>query len=505
MSGSKPVHRKSVWTGRAVAVLAACMAGPPVFASVGLYVGKNLTADGSVLLGGYGDEPSSHWLAIIPRLKHDAGATIEVGTTSESRYPGVRSRIPQVPETYKYITVQYSAYAGFPPPLENGGMNEHGVAARDIACGSRKELRAMIPNPQPGGLSYSDLSRIAMQRARTAREAAQIVGQLVEKYGEATYGGNSHIFADRNEGWVLIEFAGGKGLWAAARLGPDEVRVVRGGCGYREVGEIEIPANFQETADYMGSRNLIPFAVEQGWYDPKSGKPLSLNQTFLSRAERPAAEKQMEEFLRKRAPRVTFQDMMAAVRSPEITRESAGYGQVAHLRSYPHPELAVLWVAVAPSVASPFVPYRIGVDDVPPEYKMHRYLTEGEASKFTSPDFQARESTRYAYGVFKRLFHLTCEHYKKFLAEVTEALTAFESKLIAAQPIVERTAGRLYDQGETELARRYLTYYSNTEAMEALRLTEALSHSIEARTRVLFGIKEPAGGAENSIIHCRDQ
>ena len=68
----------------------------------------------------------------------------------------------------------------------------------------------MIPNPQPGGLSYSDLSRIAMQRARTAREAAQIVGQLVEQYGEATYGGNSHIFADRNEGWVLIEFAGGK-------------------------------------------------------------------------------------------------------------------------------------------------------------------------------------------------------------------------------------------------------------------------------------------------------
>ena len=47
----------------------------------------------------------------------------------------------------------------------------------------------MTPKPQRG-LSYSDLSRIA-------REAVRIVGELVETYGEATYGGNSHLFATR--------------------------------------------------------------------------------------------------------------------------------------------------------------------------------------------------------------------------------------------------------------------------------------------------------------------
>ena len=157
MSGSKPGHRKSVWTGATVAVLVAFMAGPPVFASVGLYVGKNLTADGSVLLGGYGDEPSSHWLAIIPRLKHDGGATIEVGATSESRYPGVRSRIPQVPETYKYITVQYSAYAGFPPPLENGG---HQRARR-----RRAGHRVRLPQGASRHDSQSTARRSLLQRS----------------------------------------------------------------------------------------------------------------------------------------------------------------------------------------------------------------------------------------------------------------------------------------------------------------------------------------------------
>ena len=271
---------------------------PGAGASVGLYVGKALTADGSVLLGGYGDEPSSHWIAVVPRATHPPGATIDVGATGASRYPGVRSAIPQANETFKYLTVRYSAYAGFPAPLENGGLNEHGVAARDIACGSRSELRRMTPNPQRG-LSYSDLSRIALERARSAREAARIVGELVETYGEATYGGNSHLFADKDEGWVLIEFAGGQGLWVAARLRPDEIRVVRGGCGYRETGEIELPPDFLKRPDFMGSPKLLDFAASQGWYDRSSGKPLSINRGYLSAAPKPDPEVEMEQMLRR--------------------------------------------------------------------------------------------------------------------------------------------------------------------------------------------------------------
>jgi dipeptidase len=86
----------------------------------------------------------------------------------------------------------------------------------------------MTPKPQRG-LNYSDLSKIVMERARTAREAVEIVGDLINKYGYATYGGNSHLFADADEGWVLIEFAGGRGLWVAQRLGPNDIRVSRPG------------------------------------------------------------------------------------------------------------------------------------------------------------------------------------------------------------------------------------------------------------------------------------
>ena len=142
-------------------------------------------------------------------------------------------------------------------------------------------------------------------------------------------------------------------------------------------------------------------------------------------------------------------------------------------------------------MTAPFVPFRLGVNDVPPEFKRHRYLTAGEADRFMDPAWQGIESTRYAFQAFKRLFYLTSEHRDQFLPEVTASLTAFEAGLIAAQPAVERTALKLFEAGEPDLAGTYLTYYSNTEAMNGLRLAEALALSIDARTKVQFGIRKP--------------
>ncbi|MGY8795316.1 MAG: C69 family dipeptidase, partial [Woeseiales bacterium] len=129
-------------------------------ASYAIYVGKNLTEDGSVFIGGSGDEVSSHWLEVVPAKDHPSGATITVGVTPEAFMPGVFSEIPQVPHTARYLTMNYSEYQGFPPPLTNGGLNEHNVAARDVWSTSRAELIEMTSKTQAGP-QYSDLSRIA--------------------------------------------------------------------------------------------------------------------------------------------------------------------------------------------------------------------------------------------------------------------------------------------------------------------------------------------------------
>jgi len=468
-------------------------------ASYAIYVGKHLTVDGSVFLGGSGDEVSSHWLEVVPAANHPEGATVTVGVTAEAFMPGERMEIPQVRHTFRYLTMNYSEYEGFPPPLTNGGLNEHGVAARDVWSDSRAELIGMTPKPQRGP-QYSDLSRFAMERARTAREAVEIVGGLIDRYGYSTYGGNSHLFADANEGWVLLEFAGGQGLWIAQRLGPDEVRMSY--PGYIR----EIPLEFRERDDYMGSENFIRFAVEQGWYDPESGEPFNVMDVYANDEDR-YPRSAMEEELQAAAP-VDLRRVMDAVRDRRIAKDSTGYGQVAQLREGGRAELRLLWVAPTGSVTTPFVPWRIGVQAIPPQYGKHRYLTKGEAALFLTRDWQIREATEFAGRLFKRLMYYTCDHAAQFLPEVQEALTAFENRLIAEQAQVEDTANTLFESGRGDLALAYLTDYSADAAGAALQLGHALLGSIEARTELLYGLRKPVGDVVSKLdyqqVTCRE-
>lgn len=459
-------------------------------ASYSIYVGKNHTSDGSVLIGGSGDEVSSHWLELVPRQRHAPGATLQVGVDEAANMPGRYISIPQVAETSRYLTMNYSDYEGFPPPITNGGLNEHNVAARDVWSPSRPELVAMTPNPQSGP-SYSDLSRIVMQRATSAREAVEIVGQLIDAYGYSTYGGNSHMFADENEGWVLLDFAGGQGLWIAERLGPDEIRVSYPG----DIGDI--PLDFRSNPNFMGSANFIEFAVQQGWFDPDSGKPFNVTEVYGTGTVRYPRDELEQELLRS-AP-ISVRDMLNTVRDPRLSKDTTGYGQVAHLRAGVRPEHRTLWIAATGSVTTPFVPYLIGVQRILPEFGKHRYLTKGEASRFVTKDWQIQEATEFAARTFKRLMYFTCDHADKFLPEVTEALTAFEDRLIADRAVVEKTSDALFNNGHADLALNYLTEYTSNAAKSALELGNDLLASIEARTRLLYGLRAPEGNVMSSL------
>ncbi len=474
----------SIWTANSLRVLAGLLliGSMTANASYSIYVGKNLTEDGSVLIGGSGDEVSSHWLEVVAAASYPAGTMIKVGVDDTANMPGQFIEIPQADQTFRYLTMNYSDYEGFPPPITNGGMNEHNVAGRDVWSTSRAELVEMTPNPQTGP-SYSDLSRIAMERATSAREAVEIIGALIDEYGYSTYGGNSHMFADENEGWVLLNFAGGQGLWIAERLGPDEVRVSYPGA----IGDI--PLDFQESADYMGSGNFIQFAIEQGWFDPNSGEPFNVTEIYGAEEARYPRDT-LEEELRQAAP-ISLRQMLNVVRDPRMSKDTTGYGQVAHLRPGIRPENRTLWVAAPGSVTTPFVPYRLGVQSIPPEFGKHRYLTKGEATRFVTKDWQIQEATEFAGRTFKRLMYFTCDRKDKFLPEVTEAITAFEDQLIADQASIEQTSNTLFDSGEEELALKYLTERSHEAAADALALGKALLASIEARTRVLYGLRAP--------------
>ena len=104
--------------------------------------------------------------------------------------------------------------------------------------------------------------------------------------------------------------------------------------------------------------------------------------------------------------------------------------------------------------------------------------------------------------------YFTCDRPTKFLPEVTEALTAFEDRMIGEQADLEATTMLLYEAGQERMAAQALTRYAHTAAEEALELGAALLTSIEARTRVLYGLRSPQtdemSRLDYQMVSCRE-
>lgn len=466
--------------------------------SYAIYVGRNRSATGCAYLAGYGDEPSGHWLEIVPARDHAAGETIEVGVTPEAAMPGRRSTIPQAAHTFRHLRVSYSHYLGVPGPLTNGGLNEHGVAVRDVWSPSNDRLGRLTPVDQSGP-TYSDQARLVLERARTASDGVDLIGALIADHGESSYGGNSHLVADDSEAWVVVEPAGGRGLWVAERLGPDDIRVSRPG----HIGRI--PPDFLEHPDYRGAPHLVSFAVEQGWYDPHHDGHFDVNAVYGDgRGPWPGAT-WIEGELRRRATAgagLELADVMWALRTERLTGDTAGYGQVVPLRAQDASELRVLWHAPIGPIAAPFTPFLLGVQSIPPELRRHRYLGEGESAMFVddrdpedavSPVPQRIEATRSAVAVYKRLLYLLAEHHEAFLPEVTPVWEAFERDQEERLAEIQAAAAALLGSGRGDEASSLLTRHCADQAIRALDLGEVLVASMDARSRLLLGIREEPG------------
>lgn len=458
--------------------------------SYGLYIGGNLTFDGHAWIGGYGDEPSSHWLELIPAEIHPDGAEIRVGVTPAAAMPGQLSFIPQTKMTLRQLRVSYSHYRGVPAPITNGGLNEFGVAVRDIWSPSRPELVAMTSSDQRGP-NYSDFSRLILDRARTAREGVELISSLIETYGYSCYGGNSHLIADSQEAFVVIEFSGGLGLWVAERLGPNDIRASRPGY----IGVIPDRPN----ADFIFPQHFISKAVELGWYQESDG-PFDVNKVYGDGKGRSESVCWIESEMRQRAAaesKITFDDVVWAIATEKLTGDTAGYGQIVPLINRSDDRLRYMWHCPVGAVTAPFVPIFIGVENIAAEYGAHRYLTEGEAARFLDPRkaiahpeslshiSQSQEVTRSAFQIFKSLMHVTFLDHDNLLPIIASMFRKKEQMIAYELADVIQSATLLIGNGRSDLAMRHLTDFTNQHLIENLNTAEHWLRALESRHRII--------------------
>jgi len=265
-----------------------CETCPPVDLSreacTVIMVGKDASVDGSVMTTHTCDCGLCDWtFRYVPAADHKPDEKRRIyhidqfGTIPPSaglKWDRVKDNftgleIPEVPHTYGYI---HGAF---------GYMNDLQVSIGESTIGCQKKMENQTPTPK---FDITMLTLLAMERAKTAREAIKIMGELGEKYGYGfTDTGEMLALADPKEVWLfeimpvgpLWTPQSGKpgAVWCAQRVPDDHVSVCP---NESRIGEIDL-----NNKDYfMASPNVISFAVEQKLYDAKSGKPFNWKRTY---------------------------------------------------------------------------------------------------------------------------------------------------------------------------------------------------------------------------------
>lgn len=218
--------------------VAGAIAGREASACTNFIITRGASTDGSIMVTYAADShqlygclykytPAKHAAAMMPVYEWDTG-----------KYLG---DIPQAEVTYSTV----------------GNMNEHSLIITETTFGGREEL----VDPE-GRVDYGSLIYIALQRARTAREAIDVIVDLANTYGYAS-SGESFSIADTEEVWIMELIGKGPGnkgiVWVARRI-PDGYI-----CAHANQARITtFPKDDPENCLY--APDVISFAREKGYY-----------------------------------------------------------------------------------------------------------------------------------------------------------------------------------------------------------------------------------------------
>lgn len=234
-----------------------------------IMVGKAATADGSTMTSHTCDSGTDRtWINVVPNRKYKAGEKtpvyIDPKRSSGPKDPNTLEAglIKQARETYAYINAAY--------PI----MNEHQLAIGETTFGGKRELMSSA-----GMIDCPELYRLALERAKTCREAIMVIDELTKEYGYND-SGECLTFSDPNEVWHFEILGPGKGkigaVWAAVRIPDDEVGVSANASRIRTI-------DLKDTKNYMASDNVFSLAEEMGWWSSKSGKPFEFCYAYADR------------------------------------------------------------------------------------------------------------------------------------------------------------------------------------------------------------------------------
>lgn len=231
---------------RQLILSALLLAAAGAMACTNFIVGKKASKDGSVLCTYSADDYGMFQkLAHYPAAKHPKGTMRKVVDWDTNEY---RGEIAEAEETYNVI----------------GNINEWQLTIGETTFGGREEMVDTT-----GIIDYGSLIYITLQRAKTAREAIDVMTTLVEQYGYASEG-ETFTICDPNEAWILEmmgcasdrKLSKERTVWVAVRIPDDAI------CGHANQSRITT-FNMKDKENVRYSKNVVKYARTMGWFSGK--------------------------------------------------------------------------------------------------------------------------------------------------------------------------------------------------------------------------------------------
>jgi dipeptidase len=338
--------------------------------------------------------------------------------------------IKQVSHTYSFIDANH------------GILNEHQLSISKKRCFSK----FYHPSSKERILQINELTRIAMERCKTAKDAVKTMGELAEKHG--FFGeGETLIVADKNEGWVfeISPTPSGKGaLWVSKRVEDGEVFIAS--------NEFRIEKVDKNDKDVMHSKNLFEIAKKRKWLDEDSKvnwaqslskeSKYSLNFLELQKKINPNLKFKKYTFSIKPHKKFSLYEIINIFR--DLNSDKCGFICVTELRSHlPDFIGGVTWIGLDKPKTTCFVPFYAGVKTLPISYQT------GDPKIFTHDS---------AWWVFNFVSNWALIKYSDMRKEIQKVQFKLENAMFKKQKEIEEKALKIYKKNEI-LAREFLTFY----------------------------------------------
>lgn len=442
-------------------------------------VGKNASVDGSTIVA-HNEDDSGQQIVNLYKTPSQEHSQNEFVTFSNS------GKTSQIEKTNGFLWIELPGMK-----VADSFINDCGVVITSNGCPSREES----PDSTDGGILYW-LRRLVAERAKSAKEGVKIAGNLIDKFGYVS-SGRTYTFADKNEVWIFSAVYGKH--WMAQRVPDDEVVIIP---NYYRIGEI----NLNDTTNFLGSPDIITYAVKNGWYEPEHGgkfnfakaytaltsinHPGNINRIWrginlLSKDDYAIDEDLPFSFTPYK--KLDIQDIMSVQRdhyegceldksemykngnphkknNATICSGSTQYSFVAQLRDNMPVEIGTLiWLTYFRPAINLYTPLYLGLKKLPNEFAYTDYQTA--INSHLNPMESVFDTVgTHAYWNFVDAAKKVDENFEQNFGKIKNHNTYLENKIIKETRKLEDKVIKIYDKNP-QLAIEMITDYSNKKLL----------------------------------------